>query len=86
MDHCNRIEDSYYCSYVDLEAQLRRFQRGMIVATGLKSFCDIFAKNMATFYTCPKNVPEATLKDISNGLISLSEISRYLILTLSHGY
>lgn len=52
------------------EAQVKVFQSGTVLATCLS--CDIFSKNIIPiFYPCPKNLPEAKLKN--NGLIFLSE-------------
>lgn len=58
-----------------MEAQLKRLQRGMVLATGLETlFVIIFSKNEVAFCLCPENLPGAKLK--STGLVSLSEFSR----------
>lgn len=61
-----------------VEAQFKGIQRGTIFLSTAKDLsCDyyFFRKNIASFYPCPKNLPEAKLK--SNGLIYLVvEISR----------
>lgn len=59
-----------------MKVQLKRLQRGTILTTEIKNYvCTILGKTVATFYLCPKNLPEAKWK--SNKLISLvEEISR----------
>lgn len=59
-----------------MDAQLNRFLRGIILATGLQNILVyILAKNVAVYCLCPKNLLEAKLKCF--GLTSLAEeISR----------
>ena len=59
-----------------VEAQLKRSQMGIILATGLETILVIFlTKNVTAFCPCPKNFPVFKLK--SRELISLAEeISR----------
>lgn len=54
-----------------MEAELKSFQRGATVATGLGTV--LMAKNVAVFRPCLTNFPEAKLK--SNEIILLVEIS-----------
>lgn len=44
------------------EAQLKRFQWGVILTTRLENILVILTKIIAAFCPCPKNLPEAKFK------------------------
>lgn len=47
-----------------MEVQLKRFQRRPVLAFDLDTILVIFlAKNLGVFCPCPKNMPEAKLKN-----------------------
>lgn len=67
------------------EPQLKRFQRVTVLATGVRPFWNILAKNVAAFCPCLKNLPEAEFK--INGLNFWRRKLQYsLILIMLHGY
>lgn len=71
------LDDSSAESYALVgELQLKRFQKKTTLAIGLEHIsCDILAKTVTAFFSCPKNLPEGKFK--RNGLFYLLEkISR----------
>lgn len=58
------LDDSSAESYALVgELQLKRFQKKTTLAIGLEHIsCDILAKTVTAFFSCPKNLPEGKFK------------------------